>query len=359
MRVLKHAIIGLLIFTLVFLFLPTGQDGNAVVDNFQATTSYATSFKTTSAQLVSPYVVTGELGPDSDMAKSVQTAMASAQLAEYILEVVPYSDVYSPGEMRPVAPPSSEFGKWRSWTTPPAYHAGSDFSCSPSAGAGNGVWFHALFSGNVVLSYYHSSWGRMVVIESDTMPGLYIRYCHMGPGNASLYGGKCNKPYKYENGEKPTSGGSRPSDWEKSQGYTAYNSESATWAGGSVQLKVGDHVNVGDRIGMVGTTGSSTGNHAHIELGVYIGTTGVVQKIPDRTDPGRKNSYLCDAHDVLMNHNFDTCIWVNFVNTKSKSGKRELTKADLEYFYKNNPFGEEEEEDAYVGSCDLMDGGEG
>jgi murein DD-endopeptidase MepM/ murein hydrolase activator NlpD len=37
---------------------------------------------------------------------------------------------------------------------------------------------------------------------------------------------------------------------------------------GSVRMKVGEHVKVGDIVGLVGSTGASTGNHLHLEIHV-------------------------------------------------------------------------------------------
>ena len=65
---------------------------------------------------------------------------------------------------------------------------------------------------------------------------FYTRYAHMGYGNAGAYGGTA------------------PS-WQSGKGNES-----------SVLVNVGDVVKAGDKLGYIGTTGSSTGAHAHIEL---------------------------------------------------------------------------------------------
>lgn len=53
----------------------------------------------------------------------------------------------------------------------------------------------------------------------------------------------------------------------------AYTHRYAHLADGSITVKAGDYVNAGDKIGVMGSTGNSTGDHLHYEVRNYLGKT--------------------------------------------------------------------------------------
>ncbi len=108
---------------------------------------------------------------------------------------------------------SSEFG-WRTLWGAKDYHLGIDLACAANTA------IYAANSGKVIESQYHYSYGNYVLIDH-------------GGGKATLY---------------------------------AHMNE--RW------VSAGDKVNKGQQIGLVGTTGSSSGNHLHFE----VRENGVVQE---------------------------------------------------------------------------------
>ncbi len=100
---------------------------------------------------------------------------------------------------------SSEFG-WRTLWGAKDYHLGIDLACAANTA------IYAANGGKVIESQYHYSYGNYVLIDH-------------GGGKATLY---------------------------------AHMNE--RW------VSAGDKVNKGDQIGLVGTTGSSSGNHLHFEV---------------------------------------------------------------------------------------------
>lgn len=119
-----------------------------------------------------------------------------------------------------------------------AWHNGTDLDTPISDK--EPCWQVALWPGTVVKAEVNSSYGKTVVIDHGN--GFFTRYAHMGFGNA-------------------TSAGGRPLFWE-----TTVKTEMGISNNSSLQVKVGDHVSAGQILGTLGTTGSSTGPHAHIEL---------------------------------------------------------------------------------------------
>lgn len=318
MRILKWTLIGVLVFTLVFLFLPVGIDEDDLIENFMATRTYSTSFNMTHGSLVAPFLVPAELNPgNSDIADTVLKSFESAGgITDYFYEFASASDIYGAGH-DPCNPkqPNSPFGVWRSGYG--GYHGGVDMSPEKTI-SGEAIWTLALFSGTVRESRYDYSWGRTVVVESDAVPGLYFRYAHMGYGNASSYGGSMSSwmsSLKYPNGEQPTSKDQSPSDYEKSNGYNGYNVAS-TWAGGGVLVKVGDHVEVGQRIGLFGTTGSSTGPHSHLELYLAVDAAGQLKGYEAYGGIMYPN-YRTDGYTVIANKGFSQSSWGYYVSKDS------------------------------------------
>lgn len=286
----------------------------------EASSAYASAPRSAS-YMIQPLMMAGTLEPDDETSKEVSEAFSDpSMLAANLYEFTEVSDPYGAAVSTcGPKPPNSRFGEYRSGYG--GYHGGVDLS-PINAHSGYCVWTLALFSGTVRESYYHNSWGRCIVIESDQVPGLYIRYAHLGPGNASSYGG--SQPswmvsLKYENGEAITGMGQSPTQYEKDNGYLGYNTTSSTWAGGSVLWKVGDHVNAGDRVGIFGTTGSSTGLHSHLEILLDVDATTMKVRGFEQTGKVPFVCYRTDAYSVIENGGFGACSWVLYVSKQKAS----------------------------------------
>lgn len=126
---------------------------------------------------------------------------------------------------------------YEDYTGPGSNHNGTDYGCTIK---NKGIIYQvALWPGTVIVAGPNSSYGNYVVIDHGH--GFYTLYAHMGFGNATTAGG-------------------RPLWWESEAKKIIGNNKS------SLLVKVGDHVEAGQPLGTLGTTGSSTGPHAHIEL---------------------------------------------------------------------------------------------
>lgn len=258
MRVLKHAIIGLLIFTLVFLFLPTGQDGNAVVENFQATTSYATSFRTSAAQLVAPYTALDTVTPD-DLDKGTKDEMSTVVAAGYLMCLEDGTPLISaPSSTYPRRGGSKgSKGNWNredNTANTGAWHRGCDLVPEDGQQWNQPVYLCAFADGEVIQAGYGSSYGWSVVIKHSEY--IYTRYAHMGWG----YG--ASEDYG------PTDPDSLPAyqrnftELSREPVSTGYRVQGES----TLRVAVGDKVTAGQALGVMGSTGSSTGMHGHIEL---------------------------------------------------------------------------------------------
>lgn len=325
MKSVKWTIIGLVIGMVVFTFIPTSHSAKSVVEGFQAANSSYLNVSYQSAYMISPYMIQGTLDENSEASKTVTTAFTSTDITEYIYELCTYDDPYVPGVFaHSYINPGNEYGKYR-WN----YHGGDDLLLADPGGShGDLRWTLAMFSGIVRESYYHASWGRTVVVESDAVPGLYVRYAHLGPGDCTTTPGSpgrggAQNTLKYPNGEPIAnyiygSGMQTVSQYERDEGFYGHGDRSSTWAGGLVQVKVGDHVNVGDRIGIMGTTGNSTGYHSHIEMYLDIDTaTGELRPFSG-TVPF--SCYRCSPQAVLDARSFANVTWLFYVNANTKPG---------------------------------------
>ena len=244
------SVIALALFLLLFNFLPTSIDEDAVLSGYLNTTSFAAAINQTSMIMMQDVsVLTAE---NSDEVKALDAK--SPTRSQYLYEVCDVTDPFGSGTKMNPDKCTSEFASARAFQSNKP-HGGTDLVSNHYKD--KIVWHLALWSGTVVKSEYHNSYGRYVLIKADDVPNLYYLYAHMAPGNAKTYGGQ------------------QPSV------QTAVNFPN----GSSVLVKVGDHVNAGDKIGVVGTTGSSTGVHSHVEL---------------RLSPqGSSNCYRADVWKIL------------------------------------------------------------
>lgn len=111
------------------------------------------------------------------------------------------------------------------------FHAGWDIISSK----GSGAPIHSIYDGKVIVAKYHSGWGYYIVIDHGIVPGL-------------------NPTQKF---------------------FSLY----AHTVKGSFKVNVGDTVVKGQHIAGMGTTGSSTGDHLHLEtrFGPTWGNTKTVE----------------------------------------------------------------------------------
>lgn len=329
MKPLKMTVILLAVGLLLFTFIPTPHSADEVTQGFMATTVSRGNITYDPFQLVKA-VGLEDLSADSEVTKDItQKLQDKGGLADHLYEFTETSDPYGP-TVRTCGPktPNSLFGEYRS--NYGGYHGGVDLSPQESA-SGYCVWTCALFSGTVRECYYNTSWGRTIVVESDAVPGLYFRYAHLGPGNATSYGGTMpswQTTLKYENGEKITMRGQSPTSYESGNGYKGYSNK-GTWAGGGVLAKVGDHVTTGQRLGLYGTTGNSTALHSHIEL--YFNYNPVTKVVEPYEVTGRVPfvTYRTDAYTVIANGGFDESTWIWYISKDSVGGNTALTAAEV------------------------------
>lgn len=337
MKVAFRLTVILCILAIVFTIMPGSMSGDAIVAYQKSATGYTVAEQLTSVRDVS------RLTPNDPAAKNVAKAFASTDIVDHIYELVYAEDIWAEGVLA-----DSHIYEGNAYGDPRSSgaHGGDDLHLTdPGVSHGPLQWTRAIFSGNVIASYYDISWGRTVVIESDILPGLYVRYAHLGPGDCTTtpdYAGK--DPYKdkikYQNGEPMAywtygSGMSTISQYEKDNGFVGSNSQNqvtprngCTWAGGSVQVKAGDHVNVGDRVGITGTTGNSTGYHSHIEM--YLDYDPDTQSLRPYSGTIPFYTYRCSPQSVLDNKGFANTTWYAYCKSgNTKYIGEALSSADI------------------------------
>lgn len=240
----KTLLVGGLALFLGFTFLPIGINNGDVIDGYYATTSYASAVSRSQSAMVAPYVVTGKMTEeDSSGIKQVVDTMASGdKISDYLFLLTPRSDPYNFDLATPATTREAHsLTELRSSSS--GWHGGCDVVTVEKTGD-KVVWNCALFSGTVVRCAYETgsgARGRQVTVESDACPGLFFRYCHMAPGQSGNY-----------------------------DSYSKNETASSTTAGGSLLVKVGDHVDKGEPLGIMGNTGASKGTHAHFDLFIDI-----------------------------------------------------------------------------------------
>ena len=250
LKIIETIMVVLCILTIVFTCAPTESSATALVTSYQETLAYSADNGLNYAYSLMGSDLLSESG--DPLMIDIETTLAGASVNYFWVR----SDKKTPVTIAETTL-NSAFPKRSSG----AWHNGTDLGTPVSYQ--EPCWQVALWPGIVVIAEKNSSYGHTVVIDHGN--GFFSRYAHMGFGNASSAGGK---PRAWESSVKRELGGGTS----------------------SLQVKVGDYVTAGQILGTFGTTGSSSGPHAHIEL--MISTTG-------------HYSYSCwraDVYDLLSNN---------------------------------------------------------
>lgn len=293
MRHVGPVVVLLCALMVVFTFMPTGTSGNDIVAAYHQQSVESI----TQSGILEPYYP--DIEPGNDVTGVVQTGVESAATAASGFELkdghidfcwvtsdgTPVRD-YSVsstfpkrgGQRNPYADNTAGSGKW---------HLGTD-ACS-ATGDSQQIWQVALWSGEVVKAEKSDSYGYTVLIKVDGTNTFYVRYAHMGYGTGR---------YETDSGAIITS---YPKAWESGM------------SGSSLKVQKGDHVNAGDVLGSYGTTGSSSGNHCHIELVLCPKGDG---------NTGDITCYRASVANILIHgKKLNEITWYNFYSKQAGAGK--------------------------------------
>lgn len=261
MRTLKNMVVLVLVFTLLFLFLPVGQDEDAIISDFGATTSYATAFNLTQAQLLAPYMLASEVNLkdiDGGLAIDADSLVASGHLAcledGTPIDLVPTSSFPRRGRSYTGATTLEQFDFSDNTANTGNWHRGCDLRPLNNEHRSQPVYLCSYWDGEVVLVSYDTSYGWHVVVKHSEH--LFTQYCHMA------YGYGASKDY---GATDPNSLGEYQRDFTEI-GRAYVGKHPVVQGHSSILVKEGDHVKAGQALGILGSTGSSTGMHGHIEL---------------------------------------------------------------------------------------------
>lgn len=250
MKWIKWAVIGVLVFSLVFLFLPMGTaDSYAMPDT-------ATSYGNSAQRLVLQYVERDE------REKMLQQDAQIVSAVGYI-----YCDKDGNGIESYV---NSAIGPRADYT-----HNGEDIQ--PSGGwSGYGVeelWAVCPFAGEVKVAGYsaaYKGYGYTVLVQVS--PHVDVRYAHLGygAGHAAQFSDYTTAAslvsvYPFQGVGYPDQWISEP-EWCRQNGVSFAGDSLRTVGPSSIKVSVGDIIEAGTVIGVPGDTGNSTGLHAHFEL---------------------------------------------------------------------------------------------
>jgi murein DD-endopeptidase MepM/ murein hydrolase activator NlpD len=226
-KTIKIVVLVICALMLLFMFLPTGNSADSVVEGYYNTLSY-----TSSGAAVYQYFATLQAG--DPLLNAIEKS--AGEHVDYLWVKEDGTPVYAiRNSTFPTRGGPADGGDFTN--NPSAWHMGTDFQPVNVDKANTVLWQVAIWDGVVVVAHDNSvaasSWGHHVVLDHGN--GFYTLYAHLGNGNGTL------------------SPGAVPS-WQ--HGSTA----------SSITVKVGDKVTRGQRLGYLGTTGNSTGTHAHIEM---------------------------------------------------------------------------------------------
>ncbi len=261
MRVLRTTVIGLVVFTLAFLFLPTGQDGNATVDNFMLTTSYATAYNTQSARLVSSYAEEPYVEDNTELTPSSTTTVIAQ--SGYL-----FCDKDGNGIEGHI---TSHISANREGSL----HNGEDIV--PVGGLGkygpNEVFAVCPFPGTVVSAGYDGanlhSMGYNVRVQITKHVDIVYMHLGYGAGKAVQYSSYTTKEKLVR--DNPCQAVGYPDQWVTEEEWCKEHGVKwkgvARWVGpSSIRVQAGDVITAGAVIGVPGDTGNSTGIHSHFCL---------------------------------------------------------------------------------------------
>lgn len=226
-RTLKTAILSICGLLLVFTFMPTGDSAADVVSGYQRTLVF-----TQSGAL--PYQYMSVLEAGDPLLQAVE--QSAGDRVDYVWvkeDGTPIKEYRKTSTFPQRGGTVSRVEDHTGGTGD--YHMGTDLVPMDTSYKSEPVYQVAIWGGTVIkVGDNPTGWGHYVVIDHGN--NFYTRYAHLGYGNAGALGGKA-----------PV--------WQSGHGNES-----------SVTVKVGDVVKPGDKLGYVGTTGSSSGVHAHIEL---------------------------------------------------------------------------------------------
>lgn len=226
-RVIKAAVLGVCALLLVFMFLPTGNSATDVVAGYQSTLAF-----TTSGSL--PYQYMSVLEAGDPLIKAVE--QSAGDHVDYVWVREDGTPITGYVKSSTFPRRGGDVSAVEDYTGGSGdYHMGTDIVPADGSHRTEPVYQVAIWGGTVVkVGWGNTGWGHYVVIDHGN--NFYTRYAHMAYGNAGAYGGVAPP-------------------WQRGHGTES-----------SILVSVGDTVAAGDKLGYIGTTGSSTGMHAHVEL---------------------------------------------------------------------------------------------
>lgn len=228
-----------IVLMVAFTLMPTGTAANEVLSGYQSTLAY-----TSSGSL--PYNYLSVLDAEDPLLKDVETSAGDSVNYLWV------TDDGTPVTLEQTVQTSTfpfrgGVRDGSDHTAGSTYHTGTDFDTA--AADTQRIWQVALWSGTVIQAEMNGtdrSYGYTVVIDHGN--GFYTRYAHLGYGVGY-----------YE--KTPT-----PMPWEEDYAPGATTTGYEALGVSSLCVEVGDVVQAGDKLGTFGTTGHSSGPHAHIEL---------------------------------------------------------------------------------------------
>lgn len=304
----KTLLVGGLALFLGFTFLPIGINNGDVIDGYYATTSYASAVSMSQSALLSPYIEVGSIDGKSDANLAATDKLTDSTVTGWTGNL--YECINADGTSTFKKPDNIGSVFANTAHISGGTHGGTDFGDGVSNMYGHKHWTLALLPGTIQKVGRDKSYGHYVVQTVDGAPGIYILYAHMANGSAW--------------GDRVSSGPA--ASWQKGTDST-------------IQVKNGDHVDAGQRLGEVGTTGDSSGIHSHVELRYYKNADGT-PKVWDIGTYPQSAGYRSNVAQVIFdNMKFSELTWV-WYEKGVVYPDRHLVASDLQYMNDINLEGE-------------------